>query len=212
MAPPKKWQKKWGGKKSTSQVVKNTKDIKSIKKRLVGESHIADTGFAAGVDYNGTIVPLTAIAGGTLNYQRVGDNIRLSNLNLRYGAIMDPLTIHTNLRILVFRDNMNLGTIPAVTDVLQVAGSSIAPLSHLYDRAFNEKRFTVLYDKMHQMSNTGTNGFAASRNIKLNSIVNYMGPLSTDEGKGQIFLLFVTNMLANLPLTSLRARLSYYDN
>lgn len=165
------------------------------------------------IDYNGTVVNLSAIAQGDNYNDRTGNSILAKSLQFRYTFTADATVSTTSVRVIIFQDTMSLGTVPAPGDVLTTVGASHTICS-CYSRIFSlQHRFKILYDKVQGLSNTSAQLFNASEYLPLNDHIKYTGTAGTDEARNQLYVLFLSQRVtSNLPIVQYHSRLLYYDN
>lgn len=150
----------------------------------------------ANISATGAIVNLSngIIEGVDIN-QRTGTTIRIFRMHFRYAFNMN--TNDQSARFIIFRDNMNTGTTPNVTDVLPTAGY----LSHFSDvRQVQQRRYTILFDDTVDVSIAGPSRVSKKANIKFVGNVYYNGTtaIATANGKGAVFLLVIGNVSTGL--------------
>jgi len=104
--------------------------------------------------------PLNFVTLGAANSERIGNQIRVANLNLRLNLTYQPgagENIKT-IRIVVIQDNAVNGVLPVFTDVLTVAGTTS------FRNPNQLPRFEIIHDQNYEMTppGNGQNGTAAS--------------------------------------------------
>lgn len=189
--------------------------VSYIKSMINAEAHYHPvTSGPNSIDYNGTLLALSSIDVGDTNATRTGNSILLKNQLINYNISMDTTVANCTVRLIVFMDTMNLGTAPAVGDVLETVGSVQATLTPL-DRVYAiSGRFKILSDRRFLLSNNGKNAsyFKWYKTFDKTHI-KYTGTSGTDEGKNQIYLIMISNLVtSNLPLVTVNSRLVFYDN
>lgn len=163
-------------------------------------------------DFNGVIVPLTYVAQGTDYTNRVGDSIKLQKLEFKAAIVKSNSSITTTCRCIIFRDLDNYGTIPAVTDLMQVIGAGDAPLSAY--KFLNRKRFSILYDELLELCANGDQGQVIAVDIPHSGHVLYLGSAANaaSQGKGGIYVLFISNEGTNYPTYTFYNRIIFTDD
>lgn len=117
----------------------------------------------------------------------------------------------TAFRMIVFVDNFNQGTLPAATDIL--VASSV--LSTYTVNVYQSKRFRILHDKKVTLTNgSETNGLLLKWHTKYSRLVQYLGTsdASASNGRGAVFVLFVTDEGTNPPVYSFDFLCRYTDS
>lgn len=146
---------------------------------------------AAATPTAGTVLPLTVgvIQGDAIN-MRSGDTIAPISLHFRTNsqAITNPQTT----RFIVLRDNMNNGSTPAVTDVLD----NNDYLSMYNSRTvYQQKRFTILHDHFDDVQITGRSIVTRQQALPKVGKIFYNGAtaVATANGKGALFVLIIAS-------------------
>lgn len=103
-------------------------------------------------NYTGEIFNLSAIAQGTTDSERIGDQVHAAYLNWRSTfTLVDTPANEQNVRVIVFRDINN--TITAVNQVLYPSAvGTVGAVNAPYNQQ-QRGRFVVLYDKSFAMCN-----------------------------------------------------------
>lgn len=164
-----------------------------------------------------TIINLSNIAQGNDYNNREGNSILCQSLQWRIQLATNVTSQAQSVRIIIFRDNDQRGTDPAVTDLLESTvsgyGMIVSPLLH-----YVNKRFSVLSDKVYTLS---SNGDTFHRSIKKfmkfppGTHIKYQSTAGADASnwEGALYALFVTDQTtANFPTISYYFRLRFTDN
>lgn len=147
----------------------------------------------------GTVLGLTQpIVEGDTTTQRSGSQINFRRLDLRISYFIPALNPFAQFRIIIFYDTDNIGTVPAVTDVLQtvnVTGQYQIP-------NVLQRRFKILYDVTRPMvSTTHTqlryDEFTYSRDLKVT--YNAATNIPTANRNNAFFMLILTDATTNPP-------------
>lgn len=199
------------GKKSTvAQVSTLSKRITALTKEVKSTTEVKSADAyvnATFIDNAGYLVDLTSIAQGVQQGQRVGDEIDVVGLDLRYRVYGVTATGLNMIRIIVFEDlqnNMTAGTILRSTGLL-------APLSH-YNREYRG-RFKVHYDKMHTLDAYETQQDVQKVGIKKKFHLEY-NPGTTTVRRGALRILVIGNQPAagaDRPYIEYASRVYYVD-
>jgi len=132
------------------------------------------------------------IQGDDIN-QRSGDQIRI--LRHRLVVRASAITVNQTFRFVWFRDNMNRGTTPGVTEVLNTANF----MSQLAPAPLQQKRFTILAD--FQLDCNVAGEAIKSRVLQEpGQLVYYNGgtAIAGANGPGSLFLLTIGDSLTGL--------------
>lgn len=131
---------------SKSSKVVDKKEVKQIVQSMlrgVQELKIHIVQSSASVDYNGTIVHLSAVPQGDADIARDGDRIYAALLSFRwYATVADTSNL---LRVILFQwipDNASIS--PTVANVLQTVGTTNSPIS--YKSIDFVKDIKIMYD------------------------------------------------------------------
>lgn len=159
------------------------------------------------------ILGLSLISEGPASNQRIGLKIAPVSVEIRGKVIWssDVLYRQQPVRLIVFRDRDQLGTLPLITDVLE--GNNI---SSLYNN-INLKRFTILSDSIIEPHNSTTTQKSSYFKVKkkLSGVIRYLDNTLTQagQGKGNLYCMFLADQnLATVNTTiSFNARLTYLD-
>ncbi len=137
----------------------------------------------------GAIANLTQIAQGDGLNTRSGDKVLIDKIHVRCNILA---TATSNWRYVVFRDRYNTGTTPTVGDVL--AGPTVAsPYSTI--NVIQQKRFTILMDKVMSFSSAGSLSGTFKRCINVNQPTYYSGSSATaNQAAGQIYVLVISDV------------------
>ena len=179
-------------------------------KRLINvEFKTHDIANTFAVSSAGVINTLSFIDQGSDDNERDGNKIRAKSFLFRaYGehdSAGEPAQL---IRVIIFRDNMQRGAVPAVTDVLETA-NVLSPLNKDGDG-----RFTVLHDRMITVTSDKSQAFTKKYRA-IDFHLNYTGTtgIAANMGPGNIYLLAVSNEpSANYPDLVFNFRLRYIDN
>lgn len=142
----------------------------------------------------GIVINLTngIVQGDDVN-QRSGDQIRIRSHRLVVRA--SAITVSQTFRFIWFRDNMNRGTTPAVTEVLNTANF----MSQYSPAPLQQKRFTILKDVVVNCNLAGES--IKSRTFEVPGMpVFYNGAtaVAASNGPGALFLLEIGDSLTGL--------------
>ncbi len=161
---------------------------------------------------------------GGANNERIGNQIRISNINVRFNLTYRPTvggtTTTSSCRMLVVHDKAVNGALPVITDVLTANSTT------QFRNPQQLPRFQVLYDEVHVMTppGNGQNGTEGSDSLKFvtfsksnlnipilfNDTVIGVPPDITNLKTSGIFLVFI-----GLSTTTLSAggtcRIKYFD-
>lgn len=150
---------------------------------------------------------LTGIAQGDQDYERSGNQITVTSISGRLSGIMAGAAVGTTARFVIVQDLQQISDVdPGWADVF----SQQAPEALLEHETVG--RFRILYDKVVQMSNSGTRQFYFKFYKKCNVKVRYNGANATDHQKNGIYFMHISNEATTKPSVWGNIRLNYTDN
>lgn len=195
--------------KRTAHGLNEIRKLVNVEEKIILQS---SGGTPVVFDLNGVILPLTYVSQGTDYTNRIGDSIKLQKIEFKAALVKSNSSITTTCRCIIFRDLDNYGTTPSVTDVLQSTGAVDAPLSAY--KFLNRKRFSILYDELLELCANGDQGQVIAVDIPHSGHVLYLGSAANaaSQGKGGIYVLFISNEGTNYPTYSFYSRVIFTDD
>lgn len=188
------------------------KAIKDIKELINVEKKFFDvTGNTSGGSA-GQITSLSNIAEGNDYNNRDGLSVLAQSTFFRgIWRSAGTETTSTIVRLILFCDNDQRGTDPAVTDILETA-SYLSPLNHVQN-----KRFTIIWDTSFEVEPVGSGKITKidKRYRKYNAHIKYSSTAGADASayEGNLYLLDITSTPAvAAPTVNWYHRLRYTDN
>ncbi len=161
---------------------------------------------AAGTD----LTAITSVAQGLTETTRVGNSIRLKNMQLRmYGFHNSAGSDVQWLRLIVFRDTMQQGVAPTVAQLLEGTSHVLRFLERDQDHRFN-----ILRDKVWTMSVTGQQGFYFKMFREVDTHVKFVGTAANaaSNGQGSLYVMLISSEATNGPQVDFNARVRFIDN
>ena len=153
-----------------------------------------------------TITHVTAIAVGDAEGSRTGNSILAKYIYLKGSLLLNTSANATKIRFVLLRDKQQIAdTAPSYTDVYEAANT----LSFL--NKLTVGRFDILWDKNYDLDANNPQALM-DKYIRLNSHVRYNGTASTDQQKGALYCMVISDQATNTPTLSIAARLMYIDN
>lgn len=183
------------------------KGVKYLKSIVNVEHQKVDFTVLSGTQSNTPLVShVTAVAQGDGEGARTANSILLKYLYLKGVFQLNTSANYTRLRLVVIRDKQQIGdTNPAYTDVYE----NVSTIAFLNKNTVG--RFDILYDKCMDLEANNTQ-VIMDKYIRLQSHARYNGALATDQQKGAIYVMLLSDQPTNVPTVSLNARLCYVDN
>jgi hypothetical protein len=140
---------------------------------------------------------------------RDGTQITLQNINVRVDAFMPTATIAAGLRVIVFSDTQNNGSLPAVVDVLDSA-SLISPYSIIQQIT---NRFRIHADVIRNLTAGGIQQVVYDIKRSITQKISYNGTtdVAASNGKNALFMLIITDVGAGFPTYDFTHNIRYLD-
>jgi hypothetical protein len=140
----------------------------------------------------GTVLNMTnGIVEGDDVANRSGTKITVESMNYRFRFL--AVTNDQSARFILVRDLQNLGTTPAVADIIPTSGL----LSHYSDVRYHQQhRFSILFDEIVDCSIAGPSVKTIKGTTRRRMPVYYNGAtgVATSNGKGSIFLVVIGSL------------------
>lgn len=187
--------------------------LNQLRRLINVETKVANTNAASSTfGTGGSVVCISQIAQGTDYTSRVGDSIRIQGVELRSRITMSATATNSLVRVVVCRDLDGAGTAPSYTDIFDAglgATNALAQYNWL-----NRDRFSILYDEMFSLSLSSDQSLSIGWKAAHEGHVKYRGTTaaSASDGKGSIYLVFVSDETVNQPTYQYNARLTFTDN
>lgn len=182
--------------------------VKKIQRLINVEKKYFDTSAGTQPSSTGTVISLSNIAQGDDYNNRDGHSILAQSIYFKARVGMNSTSPYSWVRLILFADNDQRGTDPAVTDLLETSDVN-SPLQHDVNRRFN-----IIMDKEVSLSNTGTQAVFIKKFIKYNQHLKYTGTAGTDASaqEGNLFLLLISSESTLVPIVQWYNRLRFTDN
>lgn len=180
---------------------------KYLRGMINSEKFHITTNVAGNVTTTTSVNHLTAVAQGDADPGRSGNSILVRGLSYNYTFTISPSAVASQCRVVVVQDKQQVGdTAPAWTDVFTAA----TPESLMNVNTLG--RFSILYDKVHVLTQTGRQSLTLRGYMKMYSHCRYNGANSTDIQKNGVYLMLVSNEATNVPTIASNWRIFYHDN
>ncbi len=188
--------------------------LNEIRKLINVETKFHDrTQTAFAVSTTGGGYCISQLAQGLTSTDRVGDSIKLQHIEFTGRIVANASAAQSLVRVLCFRDLDGYGTAPTYADVCEYDASVSAPLSPY---KFNKKqRFSILFDDLITIqSSTGISSVSFQFKTAHEGHVLYLGTTAAagSDGKGSIYLFFVSDEATNTPTAAFVSRITYTDD
>lgn len=180
--------------------------VKYIKSQINTEHKAYDTDGSLTINGTGYMINLNPIAIGDGYDQRGGISVKNLNLAMRSIVWGNSSSAQTFLRIVIFQQNQDNGSLPVIGDILETA-SIDSPKDWV--KRFNSK---FLYDKVVSFSDAGKEVQYIRKNFKLvGNHTNYIDS-STNIARGGLFMWVLSNTVTNGPSMDYYFRLTFTDD
>ncbi len=159
---------------------------------------------------SGTIWALTqGITQGDSTLQRDGAQLKLEDTRLRMRVFMPTGAVAASLRVIIFSDSMNVGSLPLVSDVLS---SSTITASYSTVQLLTS-RFRIYADTIKNMTAGGIQQLCIDLNRPISKVLTYNGntDVAASNGKNAVFLLVITDVSSNFPVYDFNVVHRFYD-
>lgn len=188
--------------------------LNEIRKLINIEEKVLDTNQSSfAFDTNGTVVPCSLIVQGLDFNNRIGDSIKMQNIQFRYRVFRGIGATTSVVRIMLVRDLDCQGATPTVGSIIEngTLGTAQAPTSPI--RFLNRKRFAVLYDNLTVVTTTDI-GFSDTISMAHEGHILFLGTTAAaaSQGKGSLFVLVVSDEAANTPSIAFQTRIVFTDD
>jgi len=188
--------------------------LNEIRKLINVEEKVIEVDYASNTfDTSGDLVSISTVVQGLDYNQRVGNSIKLQEIEINARIFMNTTSGNTVYRFLVVRDLDGYGTTPAVSDILaNGVGSATAPLA--IKDFLNRKRFSILFDEMGTLSPQGERGVYITVKMEHAGHILYLGSTAAaaSNGKGSLYILVLSDETVNMPSLAFQSRVTFTDD
>ena len=159
-----------------------------------------------------SIIQLSNIAQGDTTNTRDGASVKIVSVRFSYSITGHASAPQTLVRIMLVCDKQTNEAIYANDDLLEdisLADNIVSPRN-----LNNQRRFNVLYDKIHKFSNTGEQAVHRVFHKKLQLKLRYDNSAAaiTSLTQSSLSLVQFSDQATNTPLITSSIRLRYVDN
>jgi len=187
--------------------------LNEIRKLINVESKVIDT-YQTNTDFtsDGVIVPISRIAQGGDYNNRIGDSIRLQNIEVRIRLFKKVSSdTQTVCRAILFRDLDNMGTVPTVASLIKYDTQVSAPLSTF--EYLSKERYSILADELLSFDTNNTTAILHWKMEHPGHILYYTGNANeAADGKGSLYLCFISDETTDAPNFAFVSRVTFTDN
>lgn len=187
---------------------RNAQKIRRIQNGSLHELKTHDSTTSDTPNTTGLIVGLTLIAQGDTSLSRDGLQIMPKNLQFKIRVVKHGSATNTQVRIIIFKDKEQGGTLATVADLLEGDGTLD------FTEHDTRPRFQILRD-LDFIVQTGSETMIFRKGfIKLRGKIWFGGTSAaqTSQGKNNIYFYIVSSEATNLPSVIVQARLRFHDN
>lgn len=158
------------------------------------------------------VIHLSDIDQGDGQTQRTGNSVRYNSLAWNLNFIQHASATNTAIKMVIFQDTavpLDHTTKPLITDMYEAQPT--LPLQAMMNRD-NVGRYRILFETAFYLHSVSDPTKLISGTIQPRNHGKWTGPLGTDLGSGQLYVMFITNESTNLPTVQGFVRTRYYDN
>lgn len=188
--------------------------LNEIRKLINVEEKVIEVDYASNTfDTSGDLISISTVAQGLNFNERVGNSIKLQEIEINARIFMNTTSGNTVYRFLVVRDLDGYGTTPTPADILSNGvGSSTAPLA--IKDFLNRKRFSILFDEMGTLSPQGERGVYIHVKMDHAGHILYLGTAAAaaSNGKGSLYILVLSDETVNVPSLAFQSRVTFTDD
>jgi len=173
------------------------------------EYKMFDATFSNTINNTGSITAFTLIVQGDAYNQRQGNSIRIAHISTIWDLTTSAAaTTGTFVRLILFVDLNQAGTIPTVANVLQTAANT-----QLFNNA-NIPRFLILHDQYVNLNTVNNYNRVGKLDLNYDAHIKYLDGTAnqTGQGIGNIYYLAISSQATNVPTHNLIHRVYYVDN
>ncbi len=200
------------GKMVISDASKALSMVKALKVLVNVEKKNHDIATAIGISTTPTILEMTNILQGDTTLQRDGSQCKIISIMVRYLVTQHVTAVSTTLRVMIIHDKQTNQAIYTAADLLvDVTANDALNSPRNLD---NMKRFSVLYDRVHSLSDSGrtTSNHRFYKNCNILLRFDNAAAAITSLTQSSISLLLVSNEATNVPNVNIFTRLRFVDN
>jgi hypothetical protein len=154
----------------------------------------------------GVVASLSTVGQGDTVDTRTGDKINAHSIQV---GTLFKMTATCSVRVVVFYDRFNTGSVPATTDILESA-DVVAPLNYL--NTVVQKRYGVLEDYTLHFSSAGVLSATRHKIVKYEKAIHYSGSGSAAaDGLSNMVFICVVSDTATAGQINIYSRLLFTD-
>lgn len=158
------------------------------------------------------VIQLSGIGQGDGLGARQGNSIRPDTLTYSFNFLQHASATNTAVKMVIFKDrsvNLDHLTQPLITDMYEQ--QITYPMQALMNPN-NAGRYQILSEEVFYLNTVTTPTLLMAGTVKVPGHIKYSGAAASDIGSGQVYIMFLSNVSANLPTVQGFVRLRYYDN
>lgn len=157
--PPKKRNYKTKPKLAKRTIATIRKTVKSVLKTTVEDKYKSTYGTNNAIDVTGIVSnALTAPSQGVADTERIGDKINITSISFRFSITAADGTNLIRLLIFQWHEDDNV-SVPVISDILtDPTSGALSPVYYHYNHDTIGHKFTVLYDKVYNLSGDDVGG------------------------------------------------------
>ncbi len=165
----------------------------------------------ADMDVLPTIVQLTNIAQGNTTITRDGAQCTVIGIDFRYFVRINTIAVASIVRVMLVLDRQTNQLVYGIADLMEdssIRDNIVSPMN-----LDNNRRFQILYDRVHSLSINGVRGAFVRKFIKKDIVLRYDAstPAIADLTQNSLSLVHMSDEIANFPVLTTSVRLRFLD-
>lgn len=193
------------------------RELKKVERKLQGEvkTFITSTTNSFVHPLTGTPIrnPIPLIIQGDTVQNREGNKVKILHFGIKGIIKQDTAVTHQNVRIMIFKDTQNNGTLPTMAQLLFSTVADRNMVTHLNMQY--RSRFKVLYDRLFALTVTDKIEIGFEKKFSQSYTMNYSGNtggIADFNGSGYFIYAWSDEPTVNYPTLTYSVQLKFIDN
>ncbi len=185
------------------------RDVNMLRRYINTELHYIDATASTTATTTPTLVLLNGCATGDTATTRTGQSIKMDRTDLRFQCSVNATSIINYVRIIAVVDRQPNAAAMTAADLL-VSNTPYSPYTF-----GSQQRFVPLYDETFALSTYGPGALTRVVSLATNQHVTFNtvnGGTIADIVSNSVYLLFLSDQVANPPALTYYSRLWFVDN
>jgi len=178
--------------------------------QLAPERKYLDLSTNLSLNTTGQVLMLSSVTPGTTDNTRIGDQIRMTSLNIRLDMNSTTPTFLSQVRIILFRlpGNLDLMTINPQINQILVSNTMVSP--HIIE---SYGTYTIYHDRVYQFDSNNPQRLLKISKLLHNAVAKWDPSLiATNETTGHIFIALFSDQTITPVNCVFYSRLRYIDS